>query len=195
LYFLLIGAGYILVEVALIQKFVLFLGHPTYALWVVIFSMLLSSGIGSYFSRKVVGEADSRLVMVLAGVAGVVTILAASVGVVLTSLVGLPVELKIPLSVLMISPAGFLMGMPFPIALARLEAWYKPALRWAWSLNAASSVLGSVGALVCAIYLGLMQTLLVGGLLYVGALLVFLLSRPSYAPAGITLVQEEKVRT
>ncbi len=195
LYFLLIGAGYILVEVALIQKFVLFLGHPTYALWVVIFSMLLSSGIGSYFSRKMVGEVDSRLVMVLAGVAAVVTILASSVGVVLTSLVGLPVELKILFSVLMISPAGFLMGMPFPIGLARLEAWQKPALRWAWSLNAASSVLGSVGALVCAIYLGLMQTLLVGGLLYIGALCVFLLSRQNHASAGITLVQEEKVRT
>jgi hypothetical protein len=195
LYFLLIGAGYILVEVALIQKFVLFLGHPTYALWVVIFSMLLSSGIGSYFSRKLIGEVDSRLVMVLAGVAGVVTVLAASAGPVLTSLVGLPVELKIVLSVLMISPAGFLMGMPFPIGLARLESWHKPALRWAWSLNAASSVMGSVGALVCAIYLGLMQTLLVGGLLYVGALLVFLLSRPSHAATGITLIQEEKVRT
>jgi hypothetical protein len=195
LYFLLIGAGYILVEVALIQKFVLFLGHPTYALWVVIFSLLLSSGIGSYFSRRVVGDTDSHLVMVLAGVAGVVTVLAASVGAILTSLVGLPVELKIPLSVLMIFPAGFLMGMPFPIGLARLEAWHKPALRWAWSLNAASSVLGSVGALVCAIYLGLMQTLLVGGLLYVGALLVFLFSRPSHLAAGITLVQEEKVRT
>jgi hypothetical protein len=195
LYFLLIGAGYILVEVALIQKFVLFLGHPTYALWVVIFSMLLSSGIGSYFSRRIVGEIDSRLVMVLAGVAAVVTILASSVGPVLTSLVALPVELKIVLSVLMISPAGFLMGMPFPIGLARLEAWYKPALRWAWSLNAASSVLGSVGALVCAIYLGLMQTLLVGGLLYIGALLIFMFSRPTHTPAGITLVQEEKVRT
>ncbi len=195
LYFLLIGAGYILVEVALIQKFVLFLGHPTYALWVVIFSMLLSSGIGSYFSRNIVGDADSRLVMVLAGVAAVVALLASSVGPVLTGLVGLPIEAKILLSVVMISPAGFLMGMPFPIGLARLEAWQKPALRWAWSLNAASSVLGSVGALVCAIYLGLMQTLLVGGTLYLGALVIFTLTRREHHSAGITLVQEEKVRT
>ena len=52
LYFLCIGAGYILIQVALIQKFVLFLGHPTYALTVIIFSMLISSGIGSYFSRR-----------------------------------------------------------------------------------------------------------------------------------------------
>ena len=54
LYFLAIGAGYILIEVALIQKFVLFLGHPTYALTVVIFSLLVSSGVGSFASRRVI---------------------------------------------------------------------------------------------------------------------------------------------
>jgi hypothetical protein len=62
--------------------------------------------------------------------------------------------------------------MPFPTALQRLEEWHAPSVRWAWSLNAASSVLGSVGALVCAIYLGLMQTLILGGLLYLAALVV-----------------------
>jgi hypothetical protein len=200
LYFLLIGTGYILIEVALIQKFVLFLGHPTYALTVVIFSMLLSSGLGSYFSRKFVGGADSRLLVVLAGVAVLVAALAGAVSLLLTMLVGLPIQAKILLTVALIFPAGFLMGMPFPSGLARLEAWHKPALRWAWSLNAAASVLGSVGALVCAIYLGLMQTLLVGGALYLGALLLFALNRPEVVVArfikpGITLGREEKVRT
>jgi hypothetical protein len=70
-----------------------------------------------------------------------------------------------------------MMGMPFPTGLARLEVRNSAAVRWAWSLNAASSVLGSVGALVCAIYLGLMQTLLVGGVLYLGALLVLSMDR------------------
>ncbi len=55
LYFVSIGAGYILIEIALIQRFVLFLGHPTYALTVIIFSMLIASGCGSYFSRRLVG--------------------------------------------------------------------------------------------------------------------------------------------
>ena len=64
------------------------------------------------------------------------------------------------------------MGMPFPTALARLEEWHAPSVRWAWSLNAASSVLGSVGALVCAIYLGLVQTLIIGGIFYLAALAV-----------------------
>ena len=69
-------------------------------------------------------------------------------------------------------PLGFVMGMPFPTGLKRLEEWHAPSVRWAWSLNAASSVLGSVGALVCAIYLGLIQTLVIGGLFYLAALAV-----------------------
>lgn len=195
LYFLSIGVGYILIEVALIQKFVLFLGHPTYALTVVIFAMLLSSGAGSFFSGRF--RSDARLKMVLACVAAVVAVLGVVVTLALTPLVGLPLPVKILITVLLIFPAGFAMGMPFPAGLARLEDWHKPALRWAWSLNAASSVLGSVGALMCAIYLGLLQTLLVGGCFYLAALVVFTLSRPG-VPAHalghrITLDREETV--
>ena len=172
LYFLFIGAGYILIEVALIQKFVLFLGHPTYALTVVIFSMLISSGLGSYFSRSIIRRDDRRLLLVLLSVAVLVSLLALAVSFTLTGGVGLPRALKIIITIVLIFPAGFAMGMPFPTGLERLEAWHSPSTRWAWSLNAASSVLGSVGALVCAIYLGLVQTLLVGGALYLLAMLI-----------------------
>jgi hypothetical protein len=172
LYFLCIGAGYILVEMALIQKFVLFLGHPTYALTVVIFSMLVSSGLGSYFSRRILGGDDRRLNGALVLIAILVALLAAVVTPLLAAGVGLPLELKFLITAVLIAPAGFFMGMPFPTALKRLEEWHKPSVRWAWSLNAAASVLGSVGSLVCAIYLGLVQTLLAGGLLYLVALAV-----------------------
>jgi predicted membrane-bound spermidine synthase len=171
-FFVFIGAGYILIEVALIQKFVLFLGNPTYALTVVIFSLLLSSGLGSAVSRRLVGENEGALVKTL----GLVAILAAVLGVVVSSLlpatVWLPLTVKIAMTVALVAPLGFAMGMPFPTGLARLEAWHAPSVRWAWSLNAASSVLGSVGALVCAIYLGLIQTLVIGGLFYLAALAV-----------------------
>jgi len=80
--------------------------------------------------------------------------------------------LKVAIAVLLIAPLGLVMGMPFPTGLARLEEWHAPSVRWAWSLNAAASVLGSVGSLLCAIYLGLVQTLLAGGLLYLAALAV-----------------------
>lgn len=174
LYFVCIGAGYILIEVALIQKFVLFLGHPTYALTVVIFSLLLSSGLGSYYSGRLLTSSDSRLMQALGAVAVLVAALAVVLSALLSSGVGLPLGVKIPLTVLLISPAGFIMGMPFPTGLKRLEQWHKPSLRWAWSLNAAASVLGSVSAIFCSIYLGLMQTLILGGCLYLGAMLVVL---------------------
>jgi hypothetical protein len=171
-YFLFIGTGYILIEVALIQKFVLFLGHPTYALTVVIFSMLVASGLGSYFSRRILAGDIRRWMKALALVAVLAAVLAVAVSYLLTPAVGLPLWLKIGITVLLIAPAGFVMGMPFPTGLTKLEQWHKPSVRWAWSLNAASSVLGSVAALVCAIYFGLLQTLLIGGGLYLAALLV-----------------------
>ncbi len=192
LYFLCIGAGYILIEMALIQKFVLFLGHPTYALTVVIFSMLVSSGLGSYFSRRILGDDDRRLYRALALIAVLVALLAALVTPVLAAGVGLPLALKFAIAVAMISPAGFVMGMPFPTALKRLEEWHKPSVRWAWSLNAAASVLGSVGSLVCGIYLGLVQTLLAGGLLYLAALAVAVGTpklRDNSVPTAVPLAQ------
>jgi hypothetical protein len=176
LYFLAIGAGYILIEVALIQKFVLFLGHPTYALTVVIFSMLVSSGLGSFISRKLVNDRNGRLVAVLAVAAGLVAVLAAIVQPALNAGVGLPLAARMVATVLLIAPAGFVMGIPFPTGLRLLEKRHEPSVRWAWSLNAAASVLGSVGALVLALYLGLVETMLIGGGLYLCALVIVVVS-------------------
>jgi len=172
IYFLAIGAGYILIEVALIQKFVLFLGHPTYALTVVIFSLLVSSGMGSYLSRRIVGESVARLRWVLIAVAVLVAIVAGTMQPILSAGVGLPLLVKVAATVLLIAPAGFVMGIPFPTGLRLLERAHAPSVRWAWSLNAAASVLGSVGALMLALYTGLAQTMLIGGGLYLAALLV-----------------------
>jgi hypothetical protein len=172
LFFLFIGTGYILIEVGLIQKFVLFLGHPTYALTVVIFSLLTSSGLGSFASRKVLGGDEGRLIKALGCVALLAVLLAFLVSGLLSTLVWMPLSLKIAITVALLMPLGFVMGMPFPTALRRLEEMHAPSVRWAWSLNAAASVLGSVGALVCGIYLGLIQTLIIGGLFYLAALVV-----------------------
>src|SRR5438477_7562138 len=100
----------------------------------------------------------------------------------LSALVWLPLELKMAMTVALIAPVGFAMGMPFPTGLQRLEEWHAPSVRWAWSLNAASSVLGSVAALVCAIYLGLVQTLIIGGSFYFAALAVIARVHPEKIP-------------
>jgi hypothetical protein len=106
----------------------------------------------------------------LAGVAILIGLLAVDVSVILPRAIQLPLPWKVIMSAVLIFPAGFLMGMPFPVGLARLEKWHSASVRWAWSLNAAASVLGSVASLVLAIYLGLVQTLLIGGALYLAAL-------------------------
>ncbi len=183
LYFVALGAGYILIQVALIQKLVLFLGHPTYALTVVIFTMLVASGVGSYFSRRLLDFSVERLSAALAGVAMLVAALAVILSPLSAAGVGWPLWLKIAVTVLLVGTPAFLMGMPFPTGLAMLELRHSPSVRLAWSLNAAASVLGSVNAVVLAIYLGLQNTLLVGGGLYVGALLIVRLTAMARAKA------------
>jgi hypothetical protein len=169
-FFLFIGAGYILIQVALIQKFVLFLGHPTYALTVIIFSMLLWSGIGSFASKRLVHGDVRRLAWVLMLIAAAVFVLAAVVTPVAESGVALPFPVKVLITIALIAPAGFAMGMPFPTGLSLLERVMPASIRWAWAINAASSVMGSAAAMFLAIYLGLKVTIVIGGVLYLAAL-------------------------
>ena len=85
--------------------------------------------------------------------------------------VGWPGWLKVVLTVLMVAPPAFFMGIPLPTGLRLLQLRHEPSVKWAWAINSASSVLGSVGAMFLAIYEGLQRTLLVGGGFYVLALL------------------------
>ena len=179
MYFLCIGVGYILIQVALIQKFVMLLGHPTYALTVIVFSMLVFSGLGSFFSRRIVADDEARLRRVLLIVAALVAALAFAAPVVSNAGIVWPLPLKMLVTALLIAPAAFAMGMPFPSGLTRMEKFHSPSVRWAWALNAASSVLGSATAIFLAIYLGLRETLLVGGVMYIGACLTVISSRYS----------------
>ncbi len=110
--------------------------------------------------------------MVLIGVAVAVSALAFVAAPVSEFGVGWPLPWKALVTVCLIAPAGFLMGIPFPTGLTRLEQQFPHAVRWAWALNAAASVLGSVSAICLAIYIGLRATVLMGALLYVCALAV-----------------------
>ncbi len=84
----------------------------------------------------------------------------------------------------MIAPPAFFMGMPLPTGLGMLEVRHKPSVKWAWALNSAASVLGSVSAIFLAIYAGLQRTLLAGGALYLVALIVLLLLKRQTAAAS-----------
>ncbi len=169
LFFLFIGAGYILIQVALIQKFVLFLGHPTYALTVIIFSMLISSGAGSWTSKHLIRGEMKRLSRVLMIIAAAIVVLSAVLTPIVESGVALPFAVRVLCAVALIAPVGFAMGMPFPTGLSMLEKIMPASVRWAWAINAASSVMGSAMAMFLAIYLGLQMTLVIGGIFYVAA--------------------------
>ncbi|MCU0228874.1 MAG: hypothetical protein MUF01_14670 [Bryobacterales bacterium] len=179
LYFVCLGAGYILVQVSAIQSFVLLLGHPTYSLTVIVFAMLTFSGLGSYFSTRLVGDCVRRLRLALALAASAIAVLALLAGPITTMAVSWPIPMKILLTVLAIGAPAFVMGIPFPKGLQLLERLHAPSVRWAWALNAAASVLGSVGAIGLAITLGLRETMLAGCLCYVVAAAIL-----SYLPAG-----------
>jgi spermidine synthase len=182
LYFIAVGLGYILVEIAFIQRFVLFLGHPTYALTVVIFLLMISSGGGSLFSRRWLPRSQVAwipLLLVLAMLALYVFFLPSR----LAAWVGLDFGYRLLVSGILLIPLGFLMGMPFPTGLRVLAASPAPefpaedgqnenAVEWAWAMNAAASVLGSVLAMVIAIQFGLTVTLACGAFAYVLALFV-----------------------
>ena len=144
LYFVAVGLGYILVEIAFIQRFVLFLGHPVYALTVVVFLLLLSSGAGSLASRG-----GWRTLTGLASFAADrrgSSCLCCRAARPAEQLVGLPFAVKLCISAGLLVPLGFAMGMPFPTGLRALaDATARRYLvEWAWAMNAASSVLGSV---------------------------------------------------
>ncbi len=180
LYFIAIGLGYILVEIAFIQRFVLFLGNPTYALTVVVFLMLLSSGLGSVLSRRWFTE-PTRVASAMAFIVAALVIYVFALPHLLEVLVGLPFLVKLLLSALLLIPPGLAMGMPFPSGLRALSAQDSlpgnlptkhGAVEWAWAMNAASSVLGSVLAMVIAIEFGLNVTLACGAAAYVAAMLL-----------------------
>jgi hypothetical protein len=191
LYFVAVGLGYILVEIAFIQRFVLFLGHPTYALTVVIFLLMLSSGAGSLFSRRWLPRTEMAwmpLVLVIVALIAEVFLLPRG----LAAWVGLAFGFRLVVSGLLLIPLGFVMGMPFPTGLRALGARSgldvpsgatsaDNAVEWAWAMNAAASVLGSVLAMVIAIQFGLTVTLACGIAAYLLALLLLPALRPQRA--------------
>ncbi|RJP73318.1 MAG: hypothetical protein C4532_04770 [Candidatus Abyssobacteria bacterium SURF_17] len=176
LYFVLIGFGFIEVEIPLIQRFTLFLGHPIYSLAVVLSSLLLFSSLGSLFTRKI-AAANARtflrksLFWLVLALIPYLLFLTQFVH----SLVGLSTLLKAALTVVLIAPLGWLMGMPFPVGIKAISEDTRFLIPWCWSLNGAFSVLASVTSIVIAMNFGFFAAMAGGWAAYVMVLLVVLL--------------------
>ncbi len=168
LYFSLIGMAFMFLEITFIQKFILFLGHPLYSVSIIIFSLLFSSGLGSFFSKRILGQNLKRnLKRSLLLCTGLIVLYLFLLPLLYESLIGFNLTLKIILTFLVIFPLGFLMGFPFPTGVRLLDQGEKRLILWAWATNAFSSVINSILALIIAFWGGynLVLVLAAGGYL------------------------------
>jgi hypothetical protein len=166
LYFVLLGLGYLFVEIPLIQRFILFLGHPVYAFATVLFSLLTFSGVGSLLSPRL--PLGKTMVALIALVVGYPILLPYF----FQLLLGAPLLLRLVVSVVALAPLGFLMGVPFPSGI-RLTGRVAPGLvPWAWGVNGFASVLSSILAVMLAISQGFSRVLFAGAAAYALALIV-----------------------
>ncbi|ABE46171.1 hypothetical protein Bpro_4279 [Polaromonas sp. JS666] len=167
-YFLAIGFGFMFIEIAFIQKFVLFLSHPLHAVAVVLSAFLLFAGIGSRVSGRL--AEGTRAMRHPAAVAGAICLSAVLCLALLPWLfrhaMGLPDAARILISAALIAPLAFFMGMPFPLGLARVEAINARLIPWAWGINGCASVIGAVLATLFAIHVGFTAVVMAALVLY-----------------------------
>lgn len=165
-----LGLAYLLVEIPLLQRFILFLGHPAYATAAVLGALLLFSGLGSLLSTRVpLGLAMGALIAGLLGYR-------MGLGLLSGPLLGLPLGVRFGVTLLGLAPLGMLMGMPFPHAVSLLQQRAPHFVPWAWGINGALSVVSSVLAALAALSWGFGRVLMLGAACYLGAWLTMALA-------------------
>ena len=187
-YFAALGIAFMFIEIAFIQKFILFLSHPLYAVAVVLCGFLLFAGIGSRQSRRMQhhsGPIFANPVALPVAVIGLVALLYLAVlPAAFRQLAPMPDALKIVLAMGLIAPLAIAMGMPFPLGLARLAGTTEALIPWAWGINACASVIAAILATLLAIHLGFNVVVILAVLLYLAAAAAFRrLGRPYNARA------------
>jgi hypothetical protein len=166
-YFGALGAGFMLIEVAILQRFVLLLGHPVYSLTVTLFALLLGTGIGSFLSRRVAPEAVRRVtVRALVAIVAIALLSSAAMTAVIDLAIPWPLQGRIALAVALLIPVGILLGLPLPGGMRLLAASKPDLIPWGWGMNGAFSVVGATVAVFVAMNWGFSSTLSTGALVY-----------------------------
>ena len=174
-YFFAIGLAFLFIEIAFIQKFMLFLHHPLFTASVVLASFLVFAGLGSNWSKRYSLQ-KSYVQGVKSAVAGILLTAAAYLFILdtlFTWLVSWPVIARAVASVVLIAPLAFFMGIPFPLALTSLGTGAGTLIPLAWGVNGCASVLSAVLATLLAIHFGFTTVVLLALLLYMLAALKF----------------------
>ena len=190
LYFGLIGVGFMMVEIALLQRMSVFLGHPTYALSVVLFSLILWTGFGSMASERVRLAGAGKLVAWSAASSAYLFMLPFWLPRLLVDLDGADLSVRAGFCVLVLAPAGFLMGFGFPTGMRLVSAISTGPTPWFWGINGAAGVLAASVAVVTSIAFSIDTTLRVGAACYLlvaapAVLLVFAGARFDHTRSGI----------
>ncbi|MBU0707516.1 class I SAM-dependent methyltransferase [Patescibacteria group bacterium] len=172
-YFVLLGLGFLTVEIFLMQKLVLFLGHPVYSLSVVLFSLLVFGGIGSFISGFIKYESIvSRLRIIMTALIIIFITYLFLLPIIIDIFLQSTQILRFAVSLLILLPLGVLIGMPFPLGIKLVNQSHNKLIPWIWGLNGGASVLGSVLAFILSINFGFNLTLIVGAGFYLLALVM-----------------------
>jgi predicted membrane-bound spermidine synthase len=169
-FFVAIGLGFMLIETSQMQRLIIALGHPTYGLSVVLFALLLSSGLGSFMTAGVTPDGAPA-----AGVRRLVTLLGvlALFGLVTPAIVRwsepATTPMRILVAVAILAPAGVLMGMAFPLGMRLSQRRAQRLTPWLWGLNGAASVLASVLSVCIALTWSISAAFWTGWMCYAAA--------------------------
>lgn len=172
-YFSLLGLSFMFVEITLMTKLSLFLGHPTYALSVVLFSLLVFTGTGSLISSTVKFNAIKILKIDISLLTIIGIIYYFIMDKIFIHTLSSGAEIRALITIALIAPLGICMGIPFPIGLRTLGKTNSSLIPWAWGVNGCASVLGSVMALIFAQGIGFWNTLLCSLFFYIMSMVIF----------------------
>ena len=169
-YFLLLGFAFLFVEMAFIQKFILFLSHPLYAVAVVLSGFLMFAGLGSagstYLASKLEARGRSPIVMAAGGIGLLSVLYVILLPPLFEQFIGYPDLARIVISIVLIAPLAVIMGMPFPLGLKHVAKTAPAFIPWAWGINGFASVMSAVLATLLAIEFGFTFVVLFALLLY-----------------------------
>ena len=170
IYFAALGFGFIAIEMALLSQFTLFLGQPVYTYAVVLASLLICTGIGSFLAGLFNVEPRRAISVIVPLIVVALVVTAFATPLVFSLALGWPLPFRILLAIMILAPLGVLLGMPFPTGL-RLVSQETPALLpWGWGVNGFFTVIGTVVALILGMAWGFKVVLVVGGCSYMMAL-------------------------
>jgi len=191
IYFSLIGMGFMFAEISLLQYFGIFLGHPIYALGVCLFSLILSSGLGSLASGRFRLETGHRVVVWGVVLAGYLLVAQGELTRLFAAASSQGLSTRILLSLAVIMPAGFLMGFGFPTGMTLIQRIDNEPAPWFWGINGATGVLASVVAVMVSMALGINVTMSIAGLCYLAVIPAARLLMATPAVRPVVAVSED----